>query len=197
MIGQNYKSATWAKNEKKNKKMSLTVIKVPSPYPSVPSTYPPRTLPVPSPYPPPAKERRWDNVTSLICKKICNDLNDWYFCRFLILYVVNPWADSAKLRDDVGIFWNARITSNRSEISAVTWRVLAPNYQTWRWEPVLKVSFVRFQSVTLASNAKRQRYSVAGAFEMIFDDGSEHGGISSGEESELHKKMENLGEESR
>ena len=49
MIGQNYKSATWAKNEKKNKKMSLTVIKVPSPYPSVPSTYPPRTLPVPSP----------------------------------------------------------------------------------------------------------------------------------------------------
>ena len=32
---------------------------------------------------------------------------------------------------------------------------------------------------------------------MIFDDGSEHGGISSGEESELHKKMENLGEESR
>ena len=65
------------------------------------------------------------------------------------------------------------------------------------WEPVLKVSFVRFQSATLASNAKRQRYSVAGAFEMIFDDGSEHGGISSGEESELHKKMENLGEESR
>ena len=65
------------------------------------------------------------------------------------------------------------------------------------WEPVLKVSFVRFQSATLASNAKRQRYSVAGAFEMIFDDGSEHGGMSSGEESELHKKMKNLGEESR
>ena len=56
---------------------------------------------------------------------------------------------------------------------------------------------MRFQSVTLASNAKRQRYSVAGAFEMIFDDGSEHGGMSSGEESELHKKMKNLGEESR
>ena len=109
----------------------------------------------------------------------------------------NPWADSAKLRDDVGLFWNARITSNRSEISAVTWRVLAANYQTWRWEPVLKVSFVRFQSVALASNAKRQRYSVAGAFEMIFDDGSEHGGMSSGEEFELHRKLENPSEESR
>ena len=56
MIGQNYKSLTWAKNEKKNKKMSLTVIKVPSTYPPrtlpVPSPYPPRTLPVPSLYPP-------------------------------------------------------------------------------------------------------------------------------------------------
>ena len=39
--------------------------------------------------------------------------------------------------------------------------------------------------------AKRQRYSVAKACEMIFDDGSEHGGISSGEESELDGKLEN------
>ena len=176
---------------KKKKKRCLVTLPVPSPYTFL---YPPR---IQGTYPPSAKERRWDNVTSLICKKICNDLNDWSFCRFLILYVVNPWADSAKLRDDVGLFWNARITSNRSEISAVAWRVLAPNYQTWRWEPVLKVSFVRFQSVTLASNAKRQRYSVAGAFEMIFDDGSEHGGMSSGEESELHRKLENPSEESR
>ena len=65
------------------------------------------------------------------------------------------------------------------------------------WEPVLKVSFVRFQSATLASNAKRQRYSVAGAFEMIFVDGRERGGMSSGEESELHRKLENPSEESR
>ena len=126
------------KMKKKNKKMSFTVIKVPFCTLHVPSMYPPRTLPVPSPYPPPAKERSWDNVTSLICKKICNDLNGWSFCRFLILYVVNPWADSAKLRDDVGLFWNARITSNRSEISAVAWRVLAPNYQTWLGSPFWK-----------------------------------------------------------
>ena len=32
---------------------------------------------------------------------------------------------------------------------------------------------------------------------MIFDDESEHGGISSGEESELDRKLENLSEESR
>ena len=32
---------------------------------------------------------------------------------------------------------------------------------------------------------------------MIFDDGSEHGGISSGEESELDGKLENPGAESR
>ena len=32
---------------------------------------------------------------------------------------------------------------------------------------------------------------------MIFDDGSEHGGISSGEESELDRKLENPIEESR
>ena len=32
---------------------------------------------------------------------------------------------------------------------------------------------------------------------MIFDDGSEHGGISSGEESELDRKVENPSEESR
>ena len=33
--------------------------------------------------------------------------------------------------------------------------------------------------------------------EVIFDDGSEHGGISSGEESELDRKLENPSEESR
>ena len=35
----------------------------------------------------------------------------------------------------------------------------------------------------MASGAKRQRYSVAEALDIIFDDGSEHGGMSSGEES--------------
>ena len=45
--------------------------------------------------------------------------------------------------------------------------------------------------------AKRLRYSVAKACEMIFDDGSEHGGISSGEESELDGKLENPSAESR
>ena len=35
------------------------------------------------------------------------------------------------------------------------------------------------------------------SLEMIFDDGSEHGGISSGEESELDRKLENPSEESR
>ena len=150
-----------------------------------------RTLP-----PPPPRnggETTWRHLFArkYVMTWMFNLFADSWFSTF------NPWADRAKLRDDVGIFWNARITSDRSEISAVAWRVLAPNYQTWRWEPVLKVSFVRFQSVTLASNVKRQRYSVAGAFEMIFDDGSEHGGMSSGEESELHKKMKNLSEESR
>ena len=56
----------------------------------------------------------------------------------IYLYLVNPWADRAKLHDDVGLFRNARITSDRSEILTVackhskpiTWRVLAPNYQT-------------------------------------------------------------------
>ena len=49
----------------------------------------------------------------------------------------SPGADCAKLHDDFDLFGNARITSDRSEISAVafkhskpiTWRVLAPNYQ--------------------------------------------------------------------
>ena len=49
----------------------------------------------------------------------------------------SPGADRAKLHDDVFLFGNARITSDRSEIPAVackhskpiTWRVLAPNYQ--------------------------------------------------------------------
>ena len=33
--------------------------------------------------------------------------------------VVRPWADRAKLHDDLDLFGNARITSDRSEISAV------------------------------------------------------------------------------
>ena len=33
--------------------------------------------------------------------------------------VVRPWADRAKLHDDFDLFGNARITSDRSEISAV------------------------------------------------------------------------------
>ena len=49
----------------------------------------------------------------------------------------------------------------------------------------------------MASDAKRKRYSVAKPLEVIFDDGSEHGSISSGEESELDRKLENLSEESR
>ena len=44
-------------------------------------------------------------------------------------------ADRAKLHDDVDLFGNARITSDRSEISAVACKhskpiTLAPNYQT-------------------------------------------------------------------
>ena len=49
----------------------------------------------------------------------------------------------------------------------------------------------------MASGAKRQRYSVAEALDIIFDDGSEHGGMSSGEESEIYRKLENPSEESR
>ena len=49
----------------------------------------------------------------------------------------------------------------------------------------------------MVTDAKRLRYSVAKASEMIFDDGSERGGISSGEESELDRKLENPSEESR
>ena len=55
-----------------------------------------------------------------------------------IIFPVSPLAIRPKLHDDVDLFGNARITSDRSEISAVackhskpiTWRVLAPNYQT-------------------------------------------------------------------
>ena len=79
----------------------------------------------------------------------------------------------------------------------ITWRVLAPNYQTCPREPDPKIIRVRFQSAIMASDAKRQRYGVAKALEVIFDDGSEHGGISSGEESELDRKLENPSEESR
>ena len=96
----------------------------------------------------------------------------------------SPGVDRAKLHNDVDLFGNARITSDRSEIPAVvckhskpiTWRVLAPNYQTWPREPDPKITCV---------------------IEMIFDDGSEHGGISSDEESLLDRKLENPSEESR
>ena len=123
----------------------------------------------------------------------------------IYLYLVNPWADRAKLHDDVGLFRNARITSDRSEILTVackhskpiTWRVLAPNYQKWPWKPIPKIIFVRFQSATMTSDAKRQRYSVAEALDKVFDDEREHGGICSGEESELDRKLENPNEESR
>ena len=64
-------------------------------------------------------------------------------------------------------------------------------------EPLPEIIFVRLQSAIMASGAKRQRYSVAEALDIIFDDGSEHGGMSSGEESELDRKLENPSEESR
>ena len=81
----------------------------------------------------------------------------------IYLYLVNPWADRAKLHDDVGLFRNARITSDRSEILTVackhskpiTWRVLAPNYQTRPREHDPKIICVRFQSAIMASDAKR------------------------------------------
>ena len=49
----------------------------------------------------------------------------------------SPGVDRAKLHDDFDHFGNARIISDRSEISAlvckhskpITWRVLPPNYQ--------------------------------------------------------------------
>ena len=74
-----------------------------------------------------------------------------------------PGVDRAKLHDDFDLFGNARITSDRSEISAVackhskpiTWRVLAPNYQTCPREPDPKIIRVRFQSAIMASDAKR------------------------------------------
>ena len=60
-----------------------------------------------------------------------------------------------------------------------------------------KITFVQFQSVTMVSSARPQRHTVAEAVEMIFDDGSEHGGMDSGVESELDRELENLSEESR
>ena len=60
-----------------------------------------------------------------------------------------------------------------------------------------KINSVRFQSPTMASDAKRYRYSVAKALKTIFDDGSERGGMSGGEESELDRKLENPSEESK
>lgn len=49
----------------------------------------------------------------------------------------------------------------------------------------------------MASGAKRQRYTKGEIVEMIFNDGSEHSGLDSGEESELDRELENLSEESR
>ena len=49
----------------------------------------------------------------------------------------------------------------------------------------------------MASSAKRQRYTLDEAVGMIFDDGSEHGGMDSGDESELDRELENFSEESR
>lgn len=63
--------------------------------------------------------------------------------------------------------------------------------------PFRKITFVQFQFVTMASSAKRQRYTLDEAVGMIFDDGSEHGGMDSGEESELDRELENFSEESR
>ena len=48
----------------------------------------------------------------------------------------------------------------------------------------------------MASGAKRQRYTLDEAVEMIFNDGREHGGMDSSEESELDRELENLSEES-
>ncbi|XP_015774860.1 PREDICTED: piggyBac transposable element-derived protein 3-like [Acropora digitifera] len=47
----------------------------------------------------------------------------------------------------------------------------------------------------MASGAKRQRYTLDEAVGIIFDDGSEHGGMDSGEESELDRELENFSEE--
>ena len=49
----------------------------------------------------------------------------------------------------------------------------------------------------MASGGKRQRYTLDEAVGIIFDDGSEHGGMDSGEESELDRELENLSEELR
>ena len=49
----------------------------------------------------------------------------------------------------------------------------------------------------MASGAKRQRYTLDEAVGIIFDDGSEHGGMDSGEVSELDRELENLSEELR
>ena len=46
----------------------------------------------------------------------------------------------------------------------------------------------------MASGAKRQRYTLDEAVGIIFDDGSEHGGMDSGEVSELDRELENLSE---
>ena len=45
----------------------------------------------------------------------------------------------------------------------------------------------------MASQAKRQRmYTSDEALETLFEEGSEHGGMDSGEESELDRELENI-----
>ncbi|PFX28122.1 hypothetical protein AWC38_SpisGene7161 [Stylophora pistillata] len=59
----------------------------------------------------------------------------------------------------------------------------------------MKIIFVRFQSAKMASDAKRRGYSVAEALEINFNDGSKHGGMVSGEESDLDEELEDVSEE--
>ena len=50
----------------------------------------------------------------------------------------------------------------------------------------------------MASQAKRQRmYTSDEALEILSEEGSEHGGMDSGEESELDRELENFSGSSR
>ena len=68
---------------------------------------------------------------SVACREIINQP-----CR-LKLFPIRPLPDRAKLHDDVNLFGNARITSDRSKIPTVaskyskpiTQQILAPSYQ--------------------------------------------------------------------
>ena len=108
----------------------LTIIKVPLP----------RTLPPPRN----GGETTWRHsfARNYVMTWMVNLFADSWFSTF------NPWADRAKLRDDVGLFWNARITSDRSEISAVAWRVLAPNGKISA-QPLLHYAFSSWREKTM------------------------------------------------